>query len=231
MSSNSLWAMSLSRMKPTTWRWLWTPPFLALVMTFSATGRSALARASVVTMASAAISDATMLANIAFWWLALPPNRLFLRGVPSMALLLGAQRQAALVELHDDLVEGLLAEVRDGQEVVLGLLEQLADRVDLRPLEAVARTLRQVEVLDREVEIGRAGGRAGDLAELEAHGVVAHLGDEAHERAQRVAGGGERLARRDRTVGLDVEHEAIEVGRLLDAGGLHVERDATHGRE
>ena len=35
------------------WRWLWSPPFLALVMTFSMTGRRALAFASVVTRASA----------------------------------------------------------------------------------------------------------------------------------------------------------------------------------
>src|SRR3954454_17604574 len=176
MSSNSLWAMSLSRMKPTTWRWLWTPPFLALVMTFSAMGRSALARASVVTMASAAISDATMLANIAFWWLALPLNFLSLRGVPSMSLLLVAQRQAALVELHDDLVERLLAEVGDGQQIVLGLLEELADGVDLGALEAVARALRQVEVLDREIEVGGTGGHATDLAELEALRGLAHVG-------------------------------------------------------
>jgi hypothetical protein len=54
-------------MNDTTWRWLWTPPRLALVMTFSATGRSALALASVVTMASAAMRLATRLPNMAFW--------------------------------------------------------------------------------------------------------------------------------------------------------------------
>src|SRR3954468_4339597 len=111
MSSNSLWAMSLSRMNPTTWRWLCTPPFLALVMTFSATGRMAFALASVVTMASAAMSDATMLAKSAFWWDESLPNRLPLVGVPSMASVLVPEREASLVELDDDLVEGLLAEV------------------------------------------------------------------------------------------------------------------------
>ena len=39
--------------------------------------------------------------------------------------------------------------------------EQLADGVDLGPLEAVAGTLGQVEVLDGQVEVGRAGGGAG----------------------------------------------------------------------
>src|SRR5437764_10789828 len=134
-----------SRRNAITWRWLCSPPFLALVMTFSATGRMALALASVVTMASAAMSDATMLANIAFWCDESLPKRLPFVGVPSMASVLVPEREAPLVELDDDLVERLLPEVGDGEEVVLGLLEQLADGVDLRPLEAVARPLRQVE--------------------------------------------------------------------------------------
>ncbi len=63
----SLWAISSSRRKATTWRWLCRPPFFALVMSFSATGRIALALASVVTMDSAATRLATRLPNMAFW--------------------------------------------------------------------------------------------------------------------------------------------------------------------
>src|SRR4051812_21402973 len=101
--------MSLSRMNDTTWRWLCTPPFLALVMIFSATGRSALAFASVVTMPSAAISDATRLPSIALWCAASPPNRGPFFGVAGIAdsALLNPEREAALVELLDDLVEAL----------------------------------------------------------------------------------------------------------------------------
>src|SRR5688572_9314705 len=197
-------------------------------MTFSTTGRSALALASVVTSASAAISDATRLPNMAFWWAASPPNRFPLRGVPGMPdmeglLPLAAQRQAALVELLDDLVQGLLAEVGDGEQVVLGALAELTDGVDLGPLEAVAGTLGQVEVLDRQVEVGRAGGHAAHLAQLEALRGVGHVRHQPDERAQGVAGGGEGLTRRDRTVGLDVEHEAVVVRGLLDTGRLHGE--------
>src|SRR6185503_2571775 len=68
------------------------------------------------------------------------------------------QREAALVELLLDLVEALLSEVGDVEQVVLGLGEQLTDRVDLGSLEAVARALGEVEILDREIEVGRAGG-------------------------------------------------------------------------
>src|SRR3984893_2426949 len=117
--------MSLSRMNPTPWRCRWTPPFLALVTHFSTIGRRALALATVVTTPSAAISDATRSLIMAFWWAASPPKRGPFFGVPgtpgTTSALLVPQRQAALVELLEHLVEGLLAEVRDGQQVVLGL--------------------------------------------------------------------------------------------------------------
>src|SRR3954447_11583086 len=116
-------------------------------MSFSAIGRNALALASVVVMPSAAISDAARLAIISFWCCELPPKLRARRGVAGIVVFLyvenlgawrsAAQRQAALVELLLDLVQALLPEVGDVQQVVLGLGEQLADRVDLRPLEAV----------------------------------------------------------------------------------------------
>jgi hypothetical protein len=61
------------------------PALLRLVMTFSATGRSALALASVVTMPSAATSDATRLAIISRWCWELPPKRRPFFGVAGMA--------------------------------------------------------------------------------------------------------------------------------------------------
>src|SRR5947207_10443735 len=148
--------MSLSLMSATTWRWRWTPPLRALVVTVSTTGRVALALDSVVTRASAATSEATRLPSMAFWWAASPPRRRPLVGVPCTSLLLGAQRQAPLVEPLDDLVEGLLTEVGDGEQVVGRALDQLADAVDLGSLQAVARPLGEVEILDGKIEIGRA---------------------------------------------------------------------------
>src|SRR5436853_3042493 len=105
-------------MNATTLRWRYTPPFLALVMHFSTTGRSALALASVVTTASAAMRDATRLPIIAFWWAASPPKRRPFLGVAGIGLDLRTQGEAPLVELLQHLVEGLLAEVGDGQQVV-----------------------------------------------------------------------------------------------------------------
>src|SRR3954447_1027531 len=185
--------MRCTRMEPS------SCAFLALVMSFSAIGRSAFALASVVVMPSAAISDAARLAIISFWCCELPPKLRALRGVAGMVVVFlvqcsdsAAQRQAALVELLLDLVQALLPEVGDVEQIVLVLGEQLTDRVDLGPLEAVARTLGQVEVLDREVEIRRRRAAGGDFAELQALGLVAQAGNEIDERAQRGAGGGER---------------------------------------
>src|SRR5436190_13651343 len=195
MSSKSLWAMSRSPMNATTWRCWCTPPFLALVTHFSTTGRSALALASVVTSASAAISDATRFAIIAFWWAASPPNLRPFRGVPRISpgprqprprtrtgasQLLRAQGEPALVELLDHLVERLLAEVGDGQQVVDRLLDQLAHRVDLGPLEAVPGALGQVEVLDGQVEVRGAARHRGHVAQLQPERRLALVGDQAH---------------------------------------------------
>src|SRR3954469_9061226 len=133
--------------------------FLALVTHFSTTGRRALALATVVTMPSAAMSEATRLPIIAFWWAASPPKRRPFFGVPGTPIgqalaFLAPQGETALVELLEDLVERLLAEVGDGQQVVLGLEHQLADGVDLGPLQAVAGPLGQVKILDGQIQIG-----------------------------------------------------------------------------
>src|SRR5580658_35562 len=120
--------MSLSRMSATTWRWRCTPPLRAAVMSFSATGRSALALASVVTMASAAMRDATRLPSIAFWCAASPPKRrpFFGAGISVAAEGAGAgEGETALVEALQHLVEGLLSEVRDRQQVIGAPLDEL----------------------------------------------------------------------------------------------------------
>src|SRR3954463_5560380 len=174
-------------------------------MSFSAIGRNALALASVVVMPSAAISDAARLAIISFWCCELPPKLRARRGVAGMVvspLLLrsAAQRQAALVELLLDLVEALLAEVGDVEQIVFGLGQQFANRVDLGTLQAVARALREVQILDRQVEVGRRCCDRSDFSELQALRLVTEVGNEVDQRAQRCTGRGKRLARRDRTV-------------------------------
>src|SRR5256714_7602239 len=201
MSENSLWATSRSWMTWSTWRRACTSPRLALLMSRSASGRTALARASVVWMRSDTNSEAARFDSMCFWCCGLPPKRGPLRGAGTALLLPGdggrgraGQREAAVVEALEHLLQRLLAEVGDAEEVLLGAGDRLAEAVDLGPLQAVAGTLGQVEGLDGEVEVGAGRALFGAGAHGQALG-LAQVGeglDEADEglgrRRQRVAG-------------------------------------------
>src|SRR5205823_14461953 len=67
------------------------------------------------------------------------------------ASVVAAQAQPVLCERLLDLLDRLLAEVRDRSELVLGLRDQVADRLDADALEAVVRADAELELLDREV--------------------------------------------------------------------------------
>src|SRR5918997_2294865 len=67
-----------------------------------------------------------------------------------------AEIEAAVVQRLDDLVDRLLAEVRDRVELALGLGDEIADGLDARALEAVVRPHPKLELLDEDV-VHRAG--------------------------------------------------------------------------
>src|SRR6476619_2675212 len=67
-----------------------------------------------------------------------------------------AEAQAPRAEGLDDLVDRLLAEVRDRVELALGLRDEVADGLDARALEAVVRADAELELLDEDV-VHRAG--------------------------------------------------------------------------
>src|SRR5438552_15058473 len=98
------------------------------------------------------------------WCLIAPVLALELPFVP-------AQREAVRGERLLDLLDRLLAEVRDRGELVLGLRDEVADGLDADALEAVVRADAELELLDREVlhpvgelDLGRPLG-GGSLAE------------------------------------------------------------------
>ena len=64
------------------------------------------------------------------------------------------QGETELVELGSDLLEALLAEVGDVEQLLLGLLDELAYRLNLGATQAVAGPLREIQRLDRQVQIG-----------------------------------------------------------------------------
>src|ERR1700709_181725 len=79
--------------------------------------------------------------------------------VPSVV----AQRQTARVQRLDDLVDGLLAEVRDRGELALGLRDEVADGLDARALQAVVGADAELELLDEDVVHRALRRRAGTV--------------------------------------------------------------------
>src|SRR5919197_4997765 len=135
-------------------------PFRASVISFSISGLTALALASVVLIRSWSMTSTQRLASSAlrceasrdslwrdFWW------RISVR----------PERQASLRERLDDLVDRLLAEVRDRGQLALGLGDEVAHGLDPGPLEAVVRAHAELELLDQDVVHRRAAGATAGL--------------------------------------------------------------------
>src|SRR5215216_2914146 len=148
------------------WRRACRSPFLASVISFSISGLTALAFAWVVLMRSWSMTSTHRLASSAlrcaasreslwrvFWWRMAGGS------------LVRPQRQPALREGLDDLVDRLLAEVRDRRQLALGLGHEVADRLDARALEAVVRAHAELELLDEDVVHRSAAGTAADTGE------------------------------------------------------------------
>src|SRR5215210_1209454 len=108
-------------------------PLRASVMSFSISGLTALALASVVLIRSWSMTSMHRLASSA---LRCEASRESLWRVFWWRISVGPECQASLRQRLDDLVDRLLAEVRDGGELALGLRYQVADRLDPGALEA-----------------------------------------------------------------------------------------------
>ena len=153
------------------------------------------------------------------------------------AAVVAAEVEPVLLQGLLDLLDRLLAEVRDRGELVLGLHDEVADRLDADPLEAVVRADAELELLDREVLHPVRGLRLGAHAVGDAAVGVAealHLLDVREDREladqdlRRLAEG---VLRVDRAVGRDVERELVVVGALADTGRLDLVGHAANRRE
>src|SRR5579864_3508198 len=128
------------------------------VIIFSAYGLTALAFASVVLIRPCSISEHARFAYIALRcdesrpsFLPSMPCRMALRLQAAAAAVVAAEVEAVLLQGLLDLLDRLLAEVRDRGELVLRLHHEIADRLDADPLQAVVRADAELELLDREV--------------------------------------------------------------------------------
>src|SRR4051812_50215290 len=155
-----------------------------------------------------------------FWW------RI---GSASLAV---AQIQTARLQRLDDFLDRLATEVRDRGQLRLRLLQQLADRLNSRALEAVVGANAQLELLDQDVvhraaaagarsraDSGEAAGHAATLTGarlqlLEPLGV----GEDRERLDEDLRSLAQRGLRVHRAVSFDVERQAIVVRALADAG-------------
>ncbi len=139
------------------------------------------------------------------------------------------EREAHLDELGLHLVDRLRAEVADVEQVLLRAGDELTHGVDALALEAVVAADRELQVLDREGEVGGELLVDGRRADVDALGLDVELAGQAEQLDQGLAGRGDRVAGTDRRLGLDVDDELVEVGALLDTGGLDLVGHLQHG--
>src|SRR5450631_4241276 len=140
------------------------------------------------------------------------------------------QLQAHTYELGLDLVDRLRTEVADVEQVGLAASEKLTHGVDALTLETVVGPDGQVEILDRQSKISRECGVGGRGAHVDTFGLDVELAGQAEELDQGLACGRHGITGSHRVLGLDVDDELVEVGALLDAGGLDLVGHGQHGR-
>src|SRR5690242_20946358 len=157
--------MSFEPRKATAWRRACMSPRRPRVIICSAIGLPAFALVTVVLMRSCSISSAVRFAYSArrcdeslpsFFpvrWCRTSRllDRVSLQLGRSRAAVVTAEPQPVLAERLFYLLDRLLAEVRDRGQLVLGLRDEVADRLDADALEAVVRADAELELLDREV--------------------------------------------------------------------------------
>src|SRR5882724_5727228 len=124
-----------------------------------------------------------------------------------MWLFVSAQLEAVQRERLLDLFDRLLAEVRDRSELVLGLADEVADRLDADALEAVVGADTQLfELLDREVlhPVGgrriRRAGAVGDRDRLAEALHLLEIGEDRELTDQDLGSLPDRVARIERAV-------------------------------
>src|SRR3989338_7333937 len=134
-------------------------------------------------------------------------------GVRGLLVLVLGHREAERLEALDDFISRLLAKVLDVHQLALGLLEQVADGVDVGALQAVVGAHRQLELFDREIQRRGATGCRGAGGFLRSQGrlVTPQQGELAELLHQELGSLRNGLFGLDRAVGPHLEQQAVEV--------------------
>src|SRR5439155_20994128 len=150
-------------------------------------------------------------------------------------LLLAPEVETVRLQRLLDLLDRLLAEVRDRRALRLGLRDEVADRLDPDPLEAVVRPDAELELLDREVlhPVRERDLGCADLADTDVGERLdpVDVGEDRELADEDLGSFRDRVLRADGAVGRDVEPELVVVRPLADAGSLDVVGDAPDRRE
>src|SRR5581483_462640 len=237
-SANSLWTTSCERSWESACRRACRSPRRPSVIICSANGLTAFAFASVVLIRPCSISEQARFAYSALRCAESRPSFLPVRAWRTLALevpaVVAAEGETVLGERLLDLLDRLLAEVRDRGQLLLGLHHEVADRLDPDPLQAVVRADTELELLDREVlHPVRERGLGTDAAAVDGHRLAEALdllqvGEDRELADQDLGCLRERVLRVDRPIRRDVERELVVVRALPDARRLDLVGDAAH---
>src|ERR1044072_5248853 len=105
------------------------------------------------------------------------------------------QTEAHAGELHLDLVDRLLPEIPYIEQVGLGAADELTDRVDALAPQAVVRADGEVQLLDRQRQVGSELRVLRRRADVDALGGLVELATQAEQLDQGGAGGRQSGAR------------------------------------
>src|ERR1700674_1922094 len=143
---------------------------------------------------------------------------------------LHAQREAHLHQYIFDLIERLAAEVFGLQHFVFALLDELANGLDVRVLQAVIGAHGKLELFDGAVKVLEARIVGDILRGFDGiHGLF-EIDEDAHVILHQLGGQADGVLRGDRAVGPHFDHQLFVVGHLAEAGGFDGVVDFAHRR-
>src|SRR5581483_6101113 len=149
-------------------------------------------------------------------------------GLRDLAVLVNHHAEAEAHRGQDvlDFVQRLAAEILGLEHFGFGLLDEVADRLDIRVLQTVVGADREFKLVNRLVEIfvdRRGLTLRGDFDRL-VH-VLLKVDEDGHVILDQLGREADRVFRRHAAVGPDFERELVVVGVLTEARGLDVEVD------
>src|SRR5581483_3171564 len=138
-------------------------------------------------------------------------------GLRDLAVLVNHHAEAEAHRGQDvlDFVQRLAAEILGLEHFGFGLLDEVADRLDIRVLQTVVGADREFKLVNRLLEI---------FVDRLVH-VLLKVDEDGHVILDQLGREADRVFRRHAAVGPDFERELVVVGVLTEARGLDVEVD------